>query len=95
MAPQPVKPATSRLEMKPLLLGNRLDMWNCDRWNVMPARPRMTAPGARALKSCELEQASRISASTFKKVPAWHEEAGSCPHAWCIPVAFRFAACPP
>lgn len=56
--------------MKPRERGNRLLMWNCDRWKVMPARPSRTAPGASALKSCVLEHASRISASTFRKVPA-------------------------
>ena len=60
--------------MKPRLRGNRLDMWNWDRWNVIPASPRITAPGASALKSCELEQASRMSARTLRNVPAAHLE---------------------
>ena len=69
MAPQPVKPATRRLEMKPRLRGYRLEMCSCDRWKVMPARPRMTAPAGRPLKSWVLEQPSKMRPTMFSIVP--------------------------
>jgi len=67
--PQPVNPATSRLEMSPRLRGNRLDTCSWLRWNVIPARPSSTAPAGRPLTSRVLLQPSSASASMLSSVP--------------------------
>ena len=71
MMPQPVKPDTKRLDMRPRLRGKRLEMWNWARWNVMPAKPMITEAYGRALKLvCESENAINARLSIFSKVPA-------------------------
>lgn len=72
MIPHPVKPATYKEEMRPLLPGNKLLMWNWAKWYVMPPKPKMTAPAGRPLKPPSFEQAIRMRPSMLSNVPVSH-----------------------
>ncbi len=70
MMAHPVKPARKIEDIRPLLLGNKFVMCNCDKWKHMPPAPKMTAPGGRALKPLVLEQPRRMRAVMLSVVPA-------------------------
>lgn len=68
--PQPVKPATNSEATRPFLLGKRELMCSCDKWKVMPARPRITEAGASALSTCGFEMPTSTKDSMVSRVPA-------------------------